>query len=272
MSINVSNPSIEDLGWRQCSIIVGSDLPGLAEMVKEYQNDDIFIVLPYSCAVVQMDVEKEPYIELFRVRRASGVEKEYQFGRNPRLLQIEVQGEGELFFATGSIHDRFFIDRSVFSGLKPDSTLKLNERECVIVKNWFAKRYIRNAFPTEFNTRTRAATRKLNKAMKGDVNLEELIGVYLLLDPLSQELNNLEEPYDVEIYFLVKESGLKNNEIIRIKDKFKADLGKCAGILISEIELKSETEILLSEYRDLIRLDDYDFISHRDDHDDPIVT
>jgi len=49
------------------------------------------------------------------------------------------------------------------------------------------------------------------------------------------------------------------------------NLNKCKGILLTEIDLKSETGILLSEYRDLIRLDDYDFISHRDVHDNPVM-
>ena len=71
--------------------------------------------------------------------------------------------------------------------------------------------------------------------------------------------------------FLVKESGLENEEIIKIKEQFKTNLQKCTGIMLSSIELKSETDILLSEYRDLIRLDDYDFISHRDEHDDPVI-
>jgi len=89
----------------------------------------------------------------------------------------------------------------------------LNERECVIIKNWFAKRYIRNAFPTEFNIRTRTATDVLMKSLKSDSNLDLLLGVYLTLDPSDQEFSDLDEPYDINVCFLVKETGLQDEAI-----------------------------------------------------------
>ena len=272
MSIYVSTASLEELGWRQCSIVVGRDLPGLREVVNNYQDNDIFIVLPYSCAVVQMDFQKEPNVELFRVRKVEKKDKGLQFGRNPRELQIVVQNGNETFLVNGSIHDRFFIEHSLFTDKSPDTNLSLNETECVIVKNWFAKRYIRNAFPTEFNKRIRTATSSLRNGLKRNSSLDELLGIYLILDPSDEEIPNIEEPYDIEVFFLVKESAIQNKDIIKIKDQFEKDLKECDGVMLSQIKLRSETDILLSEYRDLIRLDDYDYISHKDDHDDPIIT
>lgn len=90
MSANDSTNTLEELGWRQCSIVTGADIPELNRAIDDYQEDDIYIVLPYSCAVVQMDFEKEPDIELFRVRRTEKKNKGLQFGRSPRLLQLEV--------------------------------------------------------------------------------------------------------------------------------------------------------------------------------------
>jgi len=264
--------TLEELGWRQCSIVVGSDIPSLKENVRGYQDDDIFIVLPYSCAVVQMNFEKEPNIELFRVRKAEKKDKGIQYGRNPRQLQIEVQSGSGILYADGLIHDRFFIDHSFFVNCSPNSELSLNERECVTVKNWFAKRYIRNALPTEFNKRAKSALKNLLKTLKSRSELDEILGVYLTLDPRDQELSNIDDPYDITVDFLVTESGMRNSELIKIRNQFEEDLKKCSGILLSQIELKSDTEVLLSEYRNLIRLDDYDFISHRDEHEDPMVS
>jgi len=272
MSNDVSTASLEELGWRQGSIVVGRDLPGLKEVVKNYQDDDIFIVLPYSCAVVQMDFQKEPNIELFRVRNVEKKDKGLQFGRNPRQLQIEIQNGDEIFFENGSIHDRFFIEHSLFIAKSPDANLILNEIEKVVVKNWFAKRYIRNAFPTEFNIRAKTATDGLHKNLKGNSNLDELLGVYIKLDPANVEISDKDEPYDIEVIFLVKESGLQNKDILKAKDGFEKNLENCTGIMLSSIKLRSETGILLSEFRDLIRLDDYDFISHKDKHADPVIS
>ena len=271
MSIDVSTASLEELGWRQCSIVVGQDLPGLKEAVNNYLDDDIFIVLPYSCAVVQMNFQKEPNVELFRVRKVEKKDKGLQFGRNPRQLQIEVQNGNEAFFVNGTIHDRFFIEHSLFIAKSPDVNFTLNETEKTIVKNWFAKRYIRNAFPTEFNIRAKTATIALNKSLKSDSDLDELIVVYLILDPSDVEISDAEEPYDIEVLFLVKESGSQNEDIIKIKNQFEKNLNDCNGIMLSNIELRSDTDTLLSEYREFIRLDDYDFISHRDEHDDPLI-
>ena len=168
MSVDDSAYTLEDLGWRQCSIVTGADVPELERAIDDYQEDDIYIVLPYSCAVVQMDFEKEPNVELFRVRRTEKRNKGLQFGRSPRLLQIEIQSDDDFFLADGIIHDRFFIDHSLFLGLSPNSNLRLKERERVIVKNWFAKRYIRSVFPTAFNTRVWPALKELLKCLKSN--------------------------------------------------------------------------------------------------------
>lgn len=271
MSVNDTAYTLEDLGWRQCSIVTGADIPELEKTINDYQEGDIYIVLPYSCAVVQMDFEKEPNIELFRVRRTEKKNKGLQFGRSPRLLQIEIQAEDGFFLAEGFIHDRFFIDHSIFSGLSPNSNLSLKERECVIVKNWFAKRYIRSVFPTAFNTRVWPALKVLIKCLKSNSDLDELLGVYVTLDPQYDELASIEDPYDVRVDFLVQESGLRSDDIMDVKDRFEMELKKCEGILLSRIELRSDSDILLSEYRDLVRLDDYDYISHRDGHNDPAI-
>ncbi|MFK5913116.1 MAG: hypothetical protein QM484_01980 [Woeseiaceae bacterium] len=264
-------PSLEELGWRQCSIFLGSDLPNLARCVHDYSDDDIYIVLPYSCAVVQMDFDKEPNIELFRVRRIRKKNRGLLFGRSPRQLNIEIQGDVGVFYANGSIHDRFFIDHSLFVGKALNPTLKLAPRECSTIRNWFAKRYIRNALPTEFNRRARVALNNLRDALKSGQDLDALKAVYIILDPNDQKLGSLEEPYDVEVSFLVEESELQNAAIQKISNQFDIDLDDSEGILVSSIELRSESDVILSEYKTMIRLDDYDFISYRDGHEDPVI-
>jgi len=263
--------SLEQLGWRQCSIIEGRDLPDLARIVDDYTDDDIFIVLPYSCAVVQMNFDKEPNIELFRVRRTAGRDKGMQFGRNPRSLQLIMEENGAAIFVNGSIHDRFFIGHHLLVGLQPSRRFSLSDVHSTVVKNWFAKRYLRNAFPTEFNRRARTAQIELNTALKASSDVSDLLGVYIDLDPHDEELEDVDDVYEVKTVFLVKENALGNIQLNTIKTNFERALSECEGILVTPVETRSETDMLLSEYRSMVRLDDYDFISYRDNQDDPTI-
>ncbi|MCW8830937.1 MAG: hypothetical protein OQK32_05375 [Gammaproteobacteria bacterium] len=263
-----STHSLEQLGWRQCSIIEGKDVPGLDDSVSNYADDDIFIVLPYSCAVVQMDFSKEPFVEIFRVRRAEKKNKGWQFGREPRWLQVEIEDGGRAVYVNGTIHDRFFVGHELFLNKQPNPHLTLSSEQSVVIRNWVAKRYIRHAFPTEFNKRAGSVLRKLRDKLKGDVDIEGLLGVYIDIDPCDSEQEE-GDAYDVDVFFLVEEASLTSASLNDVKTEFEGQLRDCEGIYVSNVELRSETDMLLSEYKRLVRVDDYDFISYRDDHGSP---
>jgi len=262
-----SSSPLEQLGWRQCSVIEGRAVPGLDGIVSDYADDDVFIVLPYSCAVVQMDFEKEPNIELFRVKRVDRRDRGLQYGRSPRLLQLEMEEDEETIYVNGSIHDRYLIEHHLFLDIHPSTRIRLCSDQCIVVKNWFAKRYIRNAFPTEFNKRANSALKELQKRLKGNLDTDDLLGVYMDIDPYDQELEEVDEVYEVEVVFLVKEPGRTSEPLNEIKEKFNKTLSECNGILVSGVSIRSETDMLLSEYRRVVRIDDYDFISFRYNQD-----
>jgi len=215
-----TSDDLEQVGWRQCSVFEGRDIPGLKAAVDEYQDDDIFIVLPYSCAVVSMDFAKEPYVELFRLRRSDVKKRANHHGRNPRNIQIEIVDNGKKVFLDGSIHDRFFVKHSLFLGGRPNKSLELAENQCVVVKNWFAKRYLRNAFPAAFNERARHALGKLKGILKKSSDIDNLLAVYLTLDPHDEELTDPDNPYDVEVVFLTTEAGRLDDDLIKLKGDF----------------------------------------------------
>lgn len=266
-----SSISLEQLGWRQFSVITGSDLPVLSDIVTNYADDDVFIVMPYSCAVVQMNFEKEPYVELYRSHRVNRKNRGLQFGRSPRELQLEMSESGKRIYVNGSIHDRFFVGHEYFLELRPRADLELSDNQRVVLKNWFAKRYLRNAFPAEFNNRAGSVLKGLQDTLKSSADIDDLLGVYIELDPKDQEFVEIDDVYEVNVCFLIKESLQISGSLITIKDSFSKVLSECAGISVAGVELRTETDILLSEFRRFVRIDDYDFISFRDDHDGPQI-
>ena len=81
--------SLEDAGWRQFSAFQKKDFCGEVTQNLTILEDDILVIIPYSCSVVHEDFIKEPYIEIQRFSIAT-LDKTLQFGRQPRKLQIEV--------------------------------------------------------------------------------------------------------------------------------------------------------------------------------------
>ncbi len=277
MSSTKKSYSLEELGWRQGSVFFGRDCLELSADINKFDPDDVFIVLPYSCAVVNMDFEnKEPYIEVLRAKKDSKRKRSSQWGRNPRQIQLIAEKDDTQYFINASIHDRIFISHAILLEI-PQAQDRILADHIDALKYWIAKRYIRNAFPTNFNIRASKAIKGLQKSIEkvpdDEDFLNELIGVYLKLDPYDQELNDIKDPYEVEIIFLVSEKGRLEyaDDLTELKQCFLRVLNECNGIYISNHEVQSDTGLLISEYKQLIRLDDYDFISFKENHESPLT-
>lgn len=264
----LKNGSLEQLGWRQGSVITTQEC-SLIEAIPD-PGKDIFVVAPYSCAVVNSDFQnKEPILELIRFREVQA-EAALQKGRNPRTIQLKVLNEKALLFFNASIHDRYFVAHNILEGSSPSQKYRINDEQTKILSHWLAKRYTRNVLPSEFNRRAEKGMRYLRDQLKkiytkNQDDIDFLEGVYVSLDPDDKELTDIEEPYDVSVVFLMSEQGrvLIPDFVEPLKKTFIEKLSNCDGICVNEgrSEIQSETGMSISEYRALIRLDDYDFYS-----------
>lgn len=264
---------LEKMGWRQFSIFLGNAHPELTDLIPNLNDRDIFIILPYSCAVVNGDFEnKEPYIEVLRCRETT-LNKSYQWGRDPREIHLGLEAPNMKGTLSAKIYDRFFIPHKLLLEFDPRLGYTLLDKDLNALKYWVAKRYIRQAFPDAFNRRINKVRNKLKEKLAKFPLLEHIQGIYLNIDPIDDELDEDDE-YELSIIAIISEEGLGKNR--KSLEEFFATydelFSQIEGVVFnSPIKIESESAITLYEYRQLIRFDDYDFISFKEDHEDPIT-
>lgn len=258
---------LEGMGWRQFSIVSTSELPALSNYINCDEND-IFVVLPYSCAVVNEDFqEKEPSIEFLRARPVERQDKGLQWGRNPREVHLEIEGEAGKSILHASMKDRFFAPHDLLLQSPPKSGVVITEADQQVLRSWLTKRYVRSVFPGEFNRRAGRTLRKIGDKLKKASFLDVVLGVFVTIDPHDQDLK-ADEPYDLKVVLISSEEAMVGSVRSQL-DAFLVEcvqsLAGCAGIFVSESQVESETLITVNEYRNMIRIDDYDYISFRDE-------
>lgn len=253
------------LNWRQGSVLTLERHDFLADLVSDPSkiSKDIFVIAPYSCAVVSGDFEAEPSVELIRFSPA-GANPNLHRARNPRILQIPVVKESDTAHYQTNINERYFLERSNLLSSAPDDRFRLEPKEIDVLSHWLSKRYRRSVLPTEFNRRTQAGSRWAAAAIKkyfkrSPDNLDSLLGIYLSLDP-NDEITDPDEPYEVSILILVSEqqAAQPDTDIESLRDGLRERFDKADGVFVADARIESETNITMSEFRGLIRLDDYD--------------
>ena len=112
------------------------------------------------------------------------------FGRNPRVLRLSgVVVEGHVTTFDFNVHDRWQTPRPMLMEDGPAGFLSdINRR---LVAEWLAKRYIRAAFPTEFDMRWRRKSKSWQKLLAR--HSRWIQGVYLRLN--TQRELPADQPY-----------------------------------------------------------------------------
>ncbi len=180
---------VAGLGWGQGAILDRR----LAESAWEHAPErvtpsdrDHLLVTSHDCDVLNANIAKEPLVEILRARildDATGRRSPFSAGRNPRTLRLsEVSVQGEDIALGLVVQDRWEIPRELLMEEGPVD--RLPPREGRLVAEWLAKRYIRSAFPTEFDRRWSVRTRGWRKLLKR--HSEWIQGVYLRLNTLRE--------------------------------------------------------------------------------------
>jgi hypothetical protein len=139
---------------------------------------------------------KEPTVEILRAEVVSrkSPDKQQVWGRNPRVLQFEAEdGSGGSAVLSARVHERWTMPREMLVAEAPARFLDDKERR--LIAEWLAKRYIRAAFPTEFDARWRAKLRDWTALLEGHSRWVQ--GVYLRLSTL-RELD-AQMPYKIHL-------------------------------------------------------------------------
>lgn len=184
------------LGWGQGAIldrrVAEFAWEHAPERVKQGDHDRL-LVTSHDCDVLNASIAKEPLVEVLRARSTddcAGQRGPFSSGRNPRALRLsEVSVQGDDVALDLAVHDRWGIPRELLMEEAPAD--RLPPREGRLVAEWLAKRYIRSAFPTEFDRRWSGKSKAWRRLLKRHSSWIQ--GVYLRLHTL-RELP-ADEPY-----------------------------------------------------------------------------
>ena len=228
-------------------------------------SDDRWMVVSQDCDLVHPDWSKEPYVELVWVRVAQGNQLPPPWGQSPREIQFsDPHGSKDSIRFVCSVHDRVWIDRRYLDDSRPDQNRSFSRENIKRICHWISRRYVRAAFPDEFNLRVKSALdalteKKSDLSKQGDL----LTGVYIRVS--EKELDPGED-YRVIIWAAIRPADYgdqqKNKEAQKLVDLLEATLGDCSGIDIEECILKSEQDISLDHLHSWKRWD-FDVLSLR---------
>ena len=148
-------------------------------------------------------------------------------------------------------------DRIILGELTPDDGYYLSERTCQILIRWLAGRYLRAAFPDEFNNRMYAVKEKLKKKA---VELADLVtGIYVMIIP-DTEIEP-DKIYNVNLLALLEASEDVEHQPIDSIIKEYVNLMKNQGMDVQYRILK-EDAISVATIRNYRKVD-WDHISLR---------
>lgn len=256
---------IRNAGWRQGSIIPSDQAP------HEYcippftptGDTDLLIVLTQDCDLVQSDLEKEPFVEVLQVTQIEGaMNGSFAFGKNPRILHFEFDG----FTYQAICHNRGRFPREHLAGMTPINSL--NEPLRTLLRQWMSKRYIRPAFPDEFNRRLSVGSTA--KALKKLITpcQKNICNMFVSLHPAQEELPD-DGSYRMMIWLCMTVEGYedtsKRNPVEQSVEKIEEIIDRnCEGIELLRCEVRHEGQITLDDLNRFV-LWDFDELTHRED-------
>lgn len=244
---------VVELGWRQGAILdrrlAKSAWEHAPERVEQGDRDHL-LVTSHDCDVLNASIAKEPLVEVLRARAlddSAGQRGPFASGRNPRAMRLsEVSVRGRDVALDLAVHDRWGIPRELLMEEAPVDCLP--PREGRLVAEWIAKRYIRSAFPTEFDRRWSGRAKAWRRLLKR--HSFWIQGVYLRLHTL-RELSD-DDPYKCDLMLAIPPSRSELPEWPKARDEIEGEFTEFWTRLGPIIECGS-VEVLTT---DLITLDD----------------
>lgn len=247
--------------WRQGCILLPEQLPAgtIASPLLLEGGNRLLYVLTHDCDLVQADFAKEPYVEVLAIEPITAADGNLTHGKNSRLLDFTI---GVSAFRA-SCHDRFRIDRRLLTNLSPSEAHPVDSALCDLITGWISKRYIRPAFPDEFNIRLNQETRAIRKYFKRYGHLFERI--YIACNPQLEELPG-DEDYKLTVWLVLEDKDAGPSDVLKAQElvvQLEQILNGCRGIEVLECLAVQESEITLAHLR-VLSLWDFDDLTYRE--------
>jgi hypothetical protein len=262
--VNGSNYSKTN-GWRQGNII--DDKSSISSLIKNsYSNKsfnsllpEFLIIITQDCDIFHHNLSDEPYIDFIKgyFQEEDG---NLLYGKNPRRLQIKYDKGTIGFF----IHDVFCITKDVFEKINPKhASMNLKKEDIKQIVNWVSKRYVRAAFPDEFNNR-------LSKAKQVDRVSRNLLMCEVSLIYIDLPDEELKPEQDYEVTMVIGVRHRSDQEIIIKVEDFFYNAFNLPGIK-TEVKVYDEYDITYETISTYKRFDlDYRSVSGNPDVAAPV--
>ena len=264
-SVQSIGGQLEEIGWRQGSILKNGDINQFIEVVNE---NPILIIASQSCDIANSN---DPYIEI-----SVGITIETQngnntFNKNARTLHTEVlcrTNNTEIYerrFLELQAFEKIQVPKEQFLELSPDNEMLLSGKYLDSYACWLAARYSRPALPTTFNNLIDSVDPKNKRKKKAKQMDSSLSGIYVEIFP-DAELSK-EEIYRVNLLGLVASDF--NGDITKLEESVNsyADIMRKAGMVVT-VSVKPEDQISVAMIKRFKRFY-YDDISFRSDSPKP---
>lgn len=260
--------AIESHGWRQGAVLGPTLLRSARDVAPTgitVKDADWLIVTSHDCDVVNERLEKEPVIEVLRAEVVARKlpDRQQVWGRNPRVLQLQVDDAGTSVVLNAKVHERWTLDRVLLSTEPPLRALEEKTRR--VIAEWLAKRYIRAAFPTAFDARWRSKLRDWTSLL--ETHSAWIQGIYLRLNTLRELAETA--AYKVHLILAVPASAkkklgwtTKRDELERSVETFWKQFE--SGIECVGVDVLGTDELTLAEIEPYQRFD-ADWVSFADD-------
>ncbi len=238
---------VKALGWRQGSLL---PRPLLGELLEKFgpgaipAEEAVAVVISHDCDVTNESWDVEPTCEVLWGRIVARPDKSLWWRKNPRRLQVPHETSTLEFL----IHDRRIVERECLASHEPAGCLE--ETQLREVRSWITARYLRAAFPDELNKRTKSAVAKLREYFKKHDECALLNAIYLYVS--DDELKDGVD-YEIMVIGTMRESAHQdrasreaaNGVLLRIG----RELEGCDGIELLDVELRSEADFSVEDWR-----------------------
>lgn len=229
----------------------------------EPTENQLVVVVSHDCDVCQPDLTKEPWVDLVVVDVLDrAVDGALTFGKNPRLLEFQADIGGRLMAGRVSAGGRWQAPRARLIESGPSGYL--NTIPAGIIPAWLSRRYIREAFPDEFNRRWEPVKRELRHVLTTQAH--DLNAIYLVMD-------DVELPEGTDYLLVMRGTMLAERFAITelrtaaqsALDSVATLLSRCVGIDVVDWEVASEANVSLHDVRVMKHWSPYDTLSLSDE-------
>jgi hypothetical protein len=258
----------ENKKWTQGSVCERAVIEKLLTGHIQGSDVGIFIAVSHDCDIANGDMTKEPFIEFFPVKFLDSKNGAYLYGKNPRILHLQLFKNDVSCFVEIEANSRFCIKKEKLLSVYPNENYRLVDRDKKILQDWLAARYRRHAFPNNLD----AILKKRKFWKKLSENVSDEMAHSIQQFRLHFEPDGDIEPderYELELLIIHDgtEKARSNAEKLAIALKDEGEMMEQIDLI--HCEARSTAEVTMDDlgYYEKLNLD---YISHKYDYDGDI--